>query len=158
MARRIRYQHHGELGELERVKLQVIVKRRVAGHIVTPLEQERCVARLHPALDERLRDQADPADHERCPDRVGLDGLGATVMALEPGRGGHEYHGYDLPREARRAPVDLLGPLVGAFAPGYIFLFFCGMMVLQLIWVRTMVPETKGVSLEQIQRQLGVEA
>ena len=48
--------------------------------------------------------------------------------------------------------------LVGAFAPGYIFLFFCGMMVLQLIWVRSMVPETKGVSLEQIQRQLGVEA
>jgi MFS transporter, SP family, arabinose:H+ symporter len=47
--------------------------------------------------------------------------------------------------------------LVSAFAPGYIFLFFCGMMVLQLIWVRTMVPETKGVSLEQIQRQLGVE-
>ena len=47
--------------------------------------------------------------------------------------------------------------LVGAFAPGYIFLFFCGMMVLQLIWVRTMVPETKGVSLEEIQRRLGVE-
>jgi sugar porter (SP) family MFS transporter len=48
--------------------------------------------------------------------------------------------------------------LVSAFAPGYIFLFFCGMMTLQLIWVRSMVPETKGVSLEQIQRQLGVEA
>jgi hypothetical protein len=31
------------------------------------------------------------------------------------------------------------------------------MMVLQLIWVRTMVPETKGVPLEQIQRRLGVE-
>ena len=31
-------------------------------------------------------------------------------------------------------------------------------MTLQLIWVRSMVPETKGVSLEQIQRQLGVEA
>jgi hypothetical protein len=30
-------------------------------------------------------------------------------------------------------------------------------MVLQLIWVRTMVPETKGVPLEEIQRQLGVE-
>jgi SP family arabinose:H+ symporter-like MFS transporter len=44
--------------------------------------------------------------------------------------------------------------LVGAFAPGAIFLFFCGMMVLQLIWVRTMVPETKGVPLEELQRQL----
>jgi hypothetical protein len=30
------------------------------------------------------------------------------------------------------------------------------MMVLQLIWVRTMVPETKGVPLEEIQRQLKV--
>lgn len=48
--------------------------------------------------------------------------------------------------------------LVSAFAPGFIFLFFCGMMALQLIWVRTMVPETKGVSLEEIQRRLGVEA
>jgi sugar porter (SP) family MFS transporter len=47
--------------------------------------------------------------------------------------------------------------LVTAFAPGYIFTFFAVMMVLQLIWVRTTVPETKGVSLEQIQRQLGVE-
>lgn len=43
------------------------------------------------------------------------------------------------------------------FAPGYIFSFFTGMMVLQLIWVKTMVPETKGVPLEQIQKQLGVE-
>jgi sugar porter (SP) family MFS transporter len=46
---------------------------------------------------------------------------------------------------------------VSAFPPGYIFLFFCGMMVLQLIWVRTMVPETKGVPLEEVQRRLGVE-
>ncbi len=47
--------------------------------------------------------------------------------------------------------------MVTAFAPGYVFLFFCGMMVLQLIWVKTMVPETKGVPLEEIQKQLGVE-
>ena len=46
--------------------------------------------------------------------------------------------------------------MVSAFAPGYVFLFFCFMMVLQLIWVRTLVPETKGVPLEDIQRQLGV--
>jgi hypothetical protein len=32
------------------------------------------------------------------------------------------------------------------------------MMVLQLIWVITMVPETKGVPLEEIQKQLGVVA
>jgi sugar porter (SP) family MFS transporter len=46
--------------------------------------------------------------------------------------------------------------MVTAFAPGYVFLFFCFMMVLQLLWVRTMVIETKGVSLEQLQRRLGV--
>ena len=46
----------------------------------------------------------------------------------------------------------------GAFTPGYIFSFFAGMMVLQLLWVKLMVPETKGVPLEQIQHQLGVDA
>jgi len=47
--------------------------------------------------------------------------------------------------------------MVTAFAPGYVFLFFCGMMMLQLLWVWTMVPETKGVPLEQMQRRLGIE-
>jgi SP family arabinose:H+ symporter-like MFS transporter len=47
--------------------------------------------------------------------------------------------------------------MVTAFPPGYVFSFFAGMMVLQLIWVKTMVPETKGVPLEQIQKQLGIE-
>jgi MFS family permease len=47
--------------------------------------------------------------------------------------------------------------MVVAFPPGYVFSFFTGMMVLQLIWVATMVPETKGIPLEQIQRQLGIE-
>ena len=47
--------------------------------------------------------------------------------------------------------------MVSAFQPGYVFSFFAGMMVLQLIWVKTMVPETKGVPLEQIQRQLGID-
>ena len=46
--------------------------------------------------------------------------------------------------------------MVTAFAPGNVFLFFCGMMVLQLIWVKLMVPETKGVPLEDIQKQLGL--
>jgi len=44
--------------------------------------------------------------------------------------------------------------MVAAFAPGSVFLFFCGMMVLQLIWVKLMVPETKGVPLEEIERRL----
>jgi MFS transporter, SP family, arabinose:H+ symporter len=47
--------------------------------------------------------------------------------------------------------------MVSTFPPGYVFSFFAGMMVLQLIWVKTLVPETKNVPLEQIQRQLGIE-
>ena len=47
--------------------------------------------------------------------------------------------------------------MVSAFPPGYVFSLFACMMVLQLIWVKTMVPETKGVPLEQIQKQLGIE-
>ncbi len=39
---------------------------------------------------------------------------------------------------------------------GYLFAFFCGMMVLQLLWAILQVPETKGVPLEDIQRKLGV--
>jgi MFS transporter, SP family, arabinose:H+ symporter len=46
--------------------------------------------------------------------------------------------------------------MVSAFPAGYVFLFFCAMMVLQLVWVKIMVIETKGVPLEQVQRQLGV--
>jgi SP family arabinose:H+ symporter-like MFS transporter len=53
--------------------------------------------------------------------------------------------------------TTLFPKMVTAFAPGYIFLFFCGMMVLQLLWVKLMVPETKGVPLEKMQKQLGLE-
>jgi hypothetical protein len=37
-----------------------------------------------------------------------------------------------------------------------VFLFFAGMMVLQLVWVKESVVETKGVPLEQIAARLGV--
>jgi sugar porter (SP) family MFS transporter len=47
--------------------------------------------------------------------------------------------------------------MVSSFPIGYVFSFFTGMMVLQLLWVKTMVPETKGASLEQIQREMGIE-
>ena len=43
--------------------------------------------------------------------------------------------------------------MVEALPAHLIFLLFCFMMVLQLIWVKIMVPETKGASLEEIQRQ-----
>jgi len=38
--------------------------------------------------------------------------------------------------------------------PWPIFAFFAGMMVLQLIWVFTKVPETSGVSLEELEKNL----
>jgi SP family arabinose:H+ symporter-like MFS transporter len=46
--------------------------------------------------------------------------------------------------------------LVTLFEPGYVFAFFCAMMVLELVWVKTMVPETKGIPLELMQEKLGV--
>jgi sugar porter (SP) family MFS transporter len=41
-------------------------------------------------------------------------------------------------------------------APGTIFAFFCFMMVLQLLWVHFLVPETKNVPLEEMQSRLGI--
>lgn len=41
-----------------------------------------------------------------------------------------------------------------AYGPGYIFSFFAFLMLLQLLWVRFKMPETKGRSLEEIQNEL----
>lgn len=46
--------------------------------------------------------------------------------------------------------------MVTAFPPSAVFLFFCLMMVLQLAWVITMVPETRGRPLEEIAHELGL--
>jgi hypothetical protein len=55
------------------------------------------------------------------------------------------------------ALLTLLFPLmVSVFSPGQVFAFFCFMMVLQLFWVKFKVPETKGVSLEEMQKKLGI--
>jgi MFS family permease len=42
------------------------------------------------------------------------------------------------------------------FEPEIIFGLFCGMMILQLLWVRFFVPETRGIPLEQMMHKLGV--
>ncbi len=56
------------------------------------------------------------------------------------------------------AGMATLYPMVAAVvSTGYIFGFFCFMMVLQLVWVKVMVPETKGVTLEEMSRKLGIE-
>ena len=40
---------------------------------------------------------------------------------------------------------------------GHAFAFYAVAMVLQLLWVLFVMPETKGVPLEQMQRKLGIE-
>ena len=45
-------------------------------------------------------------------------------------------------------------PVLESFSATAVFLFFAGMMMLQLIWVMTMMPETKGVPLEELQKKL----
>ena len=53
------------------------------------------------------------------------------------------------------ASLTFVFPLMAeALKPSIIFGFFCFMMVLQLVWVKTMVPETKGVALEDMQEHL----
>jgi sugar porter (SP) family MFS transporter len=47
-------------------------------------------------------------------------------------------------------------PLVAASSGGYPFVFFALMMVLQFFVVLFVYPETKGVSLEQMQKKLGI--
>lgn len=44
--------------------------------------------------------------------------------------------------------------LIGKFSGGPIFCFFAGMMVLQLLFVIFIMPETKGVSLEELEKKL----
>jgi sugar porter (SP) family MFS transporter len=50
--------------------------------------------------------------------------------------------------------TSLFPKMVSAFAPGQVFAFFAAMMVLQLIWVKTFMIETKNTSLERIQELL----
>jgi len=48
-------------------------------------------------------------------------------------------------------------PMFAAGSGGYTFAFYSFCMIGQLFWVLFVMPETKGVSLERIQRQLGIE-
>ena len=55
------------------------------------------------------------------------------------------------------AVITFTFPVMAEYlAPGTIFAFFCFMMVLQLLWVQFLVPETKNVPLEEMQRKLGI--
>jgi sugar porter (SP) family MFS transporter len=55
------------------------------------------------------------------------------------------------------AVVSWTFPMIAEVSGALAFAFFAGMMVLQFVLVLLFLPETKGVSLEQIQRTLGIE-
>lgn len=55
------------------------------------------------------------------------------------------------------AVITLLTPtILSAFTGAQIFAFFAGMMVLQLLFVWLIMPETKGITLEEMEVKLGV--
>ena len=55
------------------------------------------------------------------------------------------------------AVVSWTFPVIAGWSGGHAFAFFAAMMVLQLVFVIFMFPETKGISLENIQKTLGIE-
>jgi SP family xylose:H+ symportor-like MFS transporter len=55
------------------------------------------------------------------------------------------------------AVISWTFPIIADWSGAHAFAFYAGMMVLQLLWVLTAMPETKGVPLEEIQRKLGIE-
>jgi hypothetical protein len=55
------------------------------------------------------------------------------------------------------AIVSWTFPIVAERSGASAFGFFAAMMVLQFVLVLVLLPETKGISLEQIQRKLGIE-
>ncbi len=55
------------------------------------------------------------------------------------------------------AVISWTFPLIAEFSGGYVFAVYAIFMVIQLIWVITKMVETKGVSLEDIQKKLGIE-
>ncbi len=55
------------------------------------------------------------------------------------------------------AAISWTFPMIAAKSGGHVFAFYALCMVGQLIWVIRVMPETKGISLEQIQKRLGIE-
>ena len=55
------------------------------------------------------------------------------------------------------AAISWTFPIFAEASGGHIFAFYAAMMVLQLVWVLRVMPETKGIPLEDIQKRLGIE-
>ena len=93
------------------------------------------------------------------------------VLRVLAGRGHLGLHQRDLPQPrarprpgARQLHALVLGrgrqlefPVIAEASGASAFAFFAVMMVLQFVLVWLFLPETKGVSLERIQRTLGIE-
>lgn len=54
------------------------------------------------------------------------------------------------------AVISWTFPIIAEASGGHTFAFYAAMMVLQLVWVLRVMPETKGVPLEDIQKRLGI--
>jgi SP family xylose:H+ symportor-like MFS transporter len=54
------------------------------------------------------------------------------------------------------AVISWTFPVIAGASGGHAFAFYAAMMVLQLLWVLKVMPETKGVPLEEIQKRLGI--
>jgi SP family xylose:H+ symportor-like MFS transporter len=54
------------------------------------------------------------------------------------------------------AAISWTFPMIAASSGGHAFAFYAAMMVLQILWVLFVMPETKGVPLEDIQARLGI--
>ncbi|MCU0959971.1 MAG: sugar porter family MFS transporter [Pirellulaceae bacterium] len=55
------------------------------------------------------------------------------------------------------AAISWTFPMFAAASGGHTFAFYAVMMVFQLLWVLLVMPETKGIPLEDIQKELGIE-
>jgi sugar porter (SP) family MFS transporter len=55
------------------------------------------------------------------------------------------------------AAISWTFPMIAEVSGGHTFAFYTICMVGQLFWVLMVMPETKGISLEQIQKKLGIE-
>ena len=95
---------------------------------------------------------------------IGAHGIGqgpviwVYISEIFPAR--HRAHGTSFGVSVHwvfAAVITLLFPIfVNAVPPQYIFGFFSCMMVLQLFWSVFIVPETKGRSLEEMEKTLGI--
>jgi hypothetical protein len=121
---------------------------RAAGiRVLQPIQPEAPLTRIEAEADEILTIFPEKVETGRFwTVRLPLPILLAFLVAFFNQLSGTNAILYFAPRI-----FEMTG--LGAFAPGFVFLFFCGIMVLQLVWVKTMVPETKGVPLGEVEHR-----